>query len=211
MTSCNVQEKIFWLFKIAHSLIKRSVHCACIKCLDNKCAARIVRILYGPPSLLSPSYREKWAKCSRGIVTGNLYRSEIISDSRFDAPVREPPSPRTLSAAPRAAQDSVPEVPQVWSGWRSSDGGKAWVVRSRCCCCCSHCTRDLRRSFCEDEDLLRARYPWCAVSPSRLPAFARKAHEGASCYTLMFKKKRTLMFMNIGMYIKDQNKNFSFR
>lgn len=111
--------------KFAHSLIKRSVHCACIKCLDNKCAARIVRILYGPPSLLSPSYREKWAKCSRGIVTGNLYRSEIISDSRFDAPVREPPFPRTLSAAPRAAQDSAPEVPQVWSGWRSFDGGRA--------------------------------------------------------------------------------------
>jgi len=45
--------------EIVHSLIKRSVHRACIKCLDNKCAARIVRILYGPPSLLSPSYREK--------------------------------------------------------------------------------------------------------------------------------------------------------
>lgn len=158
------------------------MHCACIKRLDNKCAARIVRILYGPPSLLSPSYREKWAKCSRSIVTGNLYRSEIISDSRFDGPVREPPSPRTLSAAPRAAQDSVPEVPQVWSGWRSSDGGKAWVARSRCCCC-SHCTRDLRRFFCEDEDLLRVRYQWCAVSPSRLPASARKVHEGVSCYT----------------------------
>jgi len=68
---------------------------------------------------------KKWAKCSRSTVTDNLYRSEIISDSRFDAPVREPPSPRILSAAPRAAQDSVPEVPRVWSGWRSSDGGRA--------------------------------------------------------------------------------------
>lgn len=200
--------------EIARSLIKRSVHCACIKCLDNKCAARIVRILYGPPSLLSQSYREKWAKCSRGTVTGNLYRSKIISDSRFDAPVREPPSPRTLSAAPRAAQDSAPEVPRVWSDWRSSDGGKAWAARNRCCYCCSRCTRDLQRSFCEDEDLPRARYRWCAVSPSRPPASARRAREGASCCTLMFKKKRILMFIDIYkcyIYIKDLNKNFNFR
>ena len=134
------------------------MHCASNVSITNALHCWIVRILYGPPLLLSRSYREKWAKCSRGIVTGNLYRSKIISDSRFDAPVREPPSPRTLSAAPRAAQDSAPEVPRVWSDWRSFDGGKAWAARNRCCYCCSRCMRDLQRSFYEDEDLLRARY-----------------------------------------------------